>query len=225
MVLGIFGPALGAIFSIRTIDGKGEVTKFLKTFFDLGFGLKIWLIPTALLFMSTVIAWFVPELVGMDRLPMLLPNVYIFPVYWLFMVFGGGGQEEIGWRCYILPHLEKRFGTIWGSLILSIVWALWHIPLWFIPGAGQSFMNFWGFMMLTFGYSFLYSWGLKKSGNKPFAALVMHGTANSFIPLFPTISMRLGDSQPRFWIWVSTTFLIGLVFMMFLKKEEKTSLS
>jgi len=213
LVLGVFGPAMGAVFSIRTINGKGEASKFLTTFFDFRFGCRTWLIPAVLLFMSTVVAWFVPELFGKDRLPMLLPSVFIFPVYWLFMVFGGGGQEEIGWRGYILPHLEKRFGTIWGSLILSIVWALWHLPLWLIPGTSQSFMNFGGFMMLTFGYSFLFSWGLKKAGNKPLAALVMHGTANSFIPLFPTLSMRLGDSQPRFWIWVSITFIIGLVFM------------
>jgi membrane protease YdiL (CAAX protease family) len=156
----------------------------------------------------------------MNRLSMLLPSVFVFPVYWLLMVFGGGGQEEIGWRGYILAHLEKRFGVIPGSVILSVVWALWHLPLWFIPGTSQSFMNFGGFMMLNFGYSFLFSWGLKKAGNRPLAGLVMHGTANSFIPLFPTLSMQLGDTQPRFWIWVSITFLIGLIFAIFLKKDE-----
>jgi membrane protease YdiL (CAAX protease family) len=220
IILGAFGPAVGAVLSIKTINGKGEVTKFLKTFFDVGFGFKTWLIPTILLLISTMIAWFVPELFGMNRLSMLLPSVFVFPVYWLLMVFGGGGQEEIGWRGYILAHLEKRFGVIPGSVILSVVWALWHLPLWFIPGTSQSFMNFGGFMMLNFGYSFLFSWGLKKAGNRPLAGLVMHGTANSFIPLFPTLSMQLGDTQPRFWIWVSITFLIGLIFAIFLKKDE-----
>lgn len=117
MILGVFVPAMGAPFSIRTINGKGEASKFLRTFLDLGFGWTTWLIPAILLFVSTVVAWFVPELFGMDRLPMLLRNVFIFPVYWLFMAFGGGGQEKIGWRACILPHLKKRFGTIGGFII------------------------------------------------------------------------------------------------------------
>lgn len=119
-----------------------------------------------------------------------------------------------------MTHLEKRFGVISGSMILSVVWAVWHLPLWLVPGAVQSYMRFGGFMLLASGYSFIYSWGLKKAGNKPLAALMMYGTANSFIPLFPTLSMQPGDSQPRFWIWVSITFLVGFVFLILLKKDK-----
>lgn len=145
-VLALFGPAMGAVVSLETINGRGAAAKFLKTFLDLRFGFRTWLVPIAVLLISTMIAWFVPELFGMKRLSMLL----------------------------------------------------------------------------TCGYSFIYSWGLNKAGNRPLAALVMHGTANSFIPFFPTLSMQPGDSQPRFWIWVSITFLVGFVFLIFLNMEGKS---
>ena len=57
------------------------------------------------------------------------------------MVFLGGGQEEIGWRGYILPFLENKFGRWLGSGILGLIWAFWHLPLWFIPGTNQTYGN------------------------------------------------------------------------------------
>jgi membrane protease YdiL (CAAX protease family) len=44
-----------------------------------------------------------------------LPSVWVFPLWLLMMVFLGGGQEELGWRGYILDHMEERFGTWLGT--------------------------------------------------------------------------------------------------------------
>ncbi|HZE68128.1 MAG TPA: CPBP family intramembrane glutamic endopeptidase [Pyrinomonadaceae bacterium] len=50
--------------------------------------------------------------------------------------------EEIGWRGYALPRLSERLGLAPASVILGIIWASWHLPLFFFPGStirGQSF--------------------------------------------------------------------------------------
>jgi len=50
--------------------------------------------------------------------------------------------EELGWRGVALPHLATRLGLARASLLLGVVWALWHLPLFFVRGAdsyGQSF--------------------------------------------------------------------------------------
>lgn len=219
-VLAAFGPAAGALVSLHTLQGKGAVRKYLKTFFDLKFGWKVWLAIFAVLGLSSAIAWFIPEVWGEPRLSMMLPSFYIFPIYWLIMVLFGGGQEEIGWRGFILPFLEKRYGRWFGSGILGVVWAFWHIPLWFIPGTSQTYMNFAGFMMLTVGYSFFFSWVMKASDNRPMAGLVVHGTANAFLALFPTLIMAVGVPQPHFWIWASITLVIGVFFMVFSIKQH-----
>ena len=36
--------------------------------------------------------------------------------------------EEYGWRYYLQPVLQKRFGLRAGVIILGVVWGLWHIP-------------------------------------------------------------------------------------------------
>ena len=120
---------------------------------------------------------------------------------------------------YALPILESKFGIWLANIILGIIHALWHLPLWFITGSSQYYMNFGGFIFLMVGYSFILSWTRKISGNKPFSGLYSHGLANAFIPFMPTLIMQKNVPQPHFWIWVIVTLLIGILITVFRKKS------
>jgi uncharacterized protein len=49
-----------------------------------------------------------------------------------------GPIEEFGWRGFALPLLQRKFSPFWAGLILGIIWALWHIPSFFISGMPQT---------------------------------------------------------------------------------------
>ena len=53
--------------------------------------------------------------------------VVLFPV---FLVFAGllSYGEELGWRGYLLPELTERFGPVAATVLVGIVWALYHFP-------------------------------------------------------------------------------------------------
>lgn len=226
IIIGAFGPLVGALFILHQDDGgKGSAVKYLQSFFDIHLGWKAYVFPLVILGGSTFIAWFLPELFGEKRQQMLLPSIWVFIPYLLIMIFLGGGQEEFGWRGYALPLLERQFGVWFANIILGIIWAFWHLPLWFITGTSQTYMNFGGFILLTVGYSFIFSWIRKISGNRPFSGLYTHGFANAFIPLMPIIVLQKDVPQQRFWIWVILTFLIGISITIFRKKNNENILS
>ena len=220
MLLGAFGPVVGTFVSLYSLEGKGAMKKHLKIYLSLNFGWKAWLAILLVLTAAAFIAWILPEFFGSDRLPAILPVSFIIP-YLLLMIFLGGGQEEVGWRAYILPIFEKKFGLIIGSLILGIIWAVWHIPLWFIPGTAQSYMNFLGFTFLCIGYSYFFSWVIKASGNRFFSGLIVHGVANTVVVVFPFLIMEDNVKQIRYWIYCLLILIIGVIIVIIRTIEAK----
>lgn len=73
-------------------------------------------------------------------------------VFWLFF---GPAPEELGWRGYALDGLQARMNALFASLILGVVWSLWHLPLFFIKGTWQAeqvglgTQRFWLFMLIV----------------------------------------------------------------------------
>jgi hypothetical protein len=63
---------------------------------------------------------------------------YLTPqlVLWT-LALGGPLNEELGWRGFALPRLLQRCSPLAASVGLGVVWAFWHLPLFFLPGSAQ----------------------------------------------------------------------------------------
>lgn len=66
----------------------------------------------------------------------------------LLLMLALGPMEEFGWRGVALPLLQRRFRPIGADLILSVLWAVWHLPAFFMSGTPQSQ---WSFPMFFIG--------------------------------------------------------------------------
>ena len=71
---------------------------------------------------------------------------YLFLLFVPLMILGGG-MEEFGWRGIMQPLMERKFPFLPAMLIQGVLWAFWHLPLWFVPNTSQSNMNFGAFLM------------------------------------------------------------------------------
>lgn len=214
MILGVFGPMMGAIISLQTINGKESIKKYFKSYLSLNFGWKAWLAIILFAVLCTFIPWIIPEFFGEERLQTVLPSIYVLPLYIIFIMFLGGGQEELGWRGYIMPFLEKKFGLIIGSLMLGVIWAIWHIPLWFIPGGNQVYMSFFGFVIFCIGGSYVYSWIIELSGNRLLSGIITHGAGNALWEFFPMVVNNTNSKQTRFWISCILIFITGIITVL-----------
>ena len=64
-------------------------------------------------------------------------NLQISPATWAILIgmnlIMGPLGEEMGWRGFFLPRLIPHLGTVGAALVVGIIWAVWHLPLWFLP--------------------------------------------------------------------------------------------
>ncbi|HSM56930.1 MAG TPA: CPBP family intramembrane glutamic endopeptidase [Candidatus Sulfomarinibacteraceae bacterium] len=65
----------------------------------------------------------------------------------------------MGWRGFALPHLETRYGALLSSLIIGVVWTLWHAPPGIIELGVVAWAVDWPFYMATVtGISVVATW-------------------------------------------------------------------
>ncbi|WP_256253107.1 CPBP family intramembrane glutamic endopeptidase [Paenibacillus sp. UNC496MF] len=55
-------------------------------------------------------------------------------MFLLGSLLGGPFGEEPGWRGYALPKLQEKYRILGASLILGVLWTMWHLPFFFIQG-------------------------------------------------------------------------------------------
>jgi membrane protease YdiL (CAAX protease family) len=71
------------------------------------------------------------------------------PLTFGLQVFTGAMGEELGWRGFLLSHLERRLSPRVAALVMAITWALWHLPAFFFPGMPQQHMPPIAFLLMV----------------------------------------------------------------------------
>jgi uncharacterized protein len=97
--------------------------------------------------------------------------------------------EELGWRGYALDRLQSRWSAVVSSLILSIAWALWHLPLSFSKGTyqhglGIGSLGFWMFMIGFVPVTLLFTWIFNNNSRSTLSAILFHCVLNGSLELF-----------------------------------------
>src|SRR5262249_47061916 len=80
--------------------------------------------------------------------------------------------EEYGWRGYALPRLQKAVGPLSASLVIGAVWAVWHVPTMFVPGA--SLFDLARMLPLLLAASVVYTWLYDTTGRSMRVILLAH---------------------------------------------------
>jgi membrane protease YdiL (CAAX protease family) len=91
--------------------------------------------------------------------------------------------EELGWHGYALDRLQSRWNALVSSLILGVVWSLWHLPLFFIEGTyqynlGVGSLEFWLFMISIVPLSIPFTWIYNNTHRSTLSAILFHSMVN-----------------------------------------------
>ena len=101
--------------------------------------------------------------------------------------------EEMGWRGYALPRLATRFGFASASLMLGLVWGVWHLPLFFVAGLGNYGQSFPVFVLGSTMLSVAIAWLYAHTNGSLLLAMLMHSAANQTTGIVPTRMANPGN--------------------------------
>jgi hypothetical protein len=148
--LAVWAPAIAALTIVLFKKGREGTRRFLSR-------LLLWRAPAA---------WYAFLLVG---IPLLfyagavwkgLSSAELIPVsslgaylVALALMAIKGPVEEIGWRGLALPLLQRKMSPLSASLVLGVVWGVWHLPAFMLSGTPQSAWSFTDFFIGTVALS------------------------------------------------------------------------
>ena len=134
-------------------------------------------------------------------------------LWYLAVLLGGGGLEEPGWRGFALPQLQKRYGPIRSSLILAVIWAFWHWPMFWLGYYGGGPLGIFFHVLGVIPIALLLTAFFNLTGGSIPVAILLHASINTtpvFIPAstIATSIWILMILAVSLWIWRSSkTFL------------------
>jgi uncharacterized protein len=198
-LVGSLGPALAALIMTRVCSGSVGLRDLLRRMFEWRVAPRwhaiAWFSPFLLFFVAVLLTgWnsWEPQSFGRSaeypELPALLYGVASILFY--------GWGEETGWRGFALPHLQTHQSALKATVILSLGWALWHLPLFgFTPGfsrMGVAEVLGWYFSILT--GAILLTWLTNSTRGSVLIAAIFHGTMDIVFvsPASPSIANALG---------------------------------
>jgi membrane protease YdiL (CAAX protease family) len=101
-------------------------------------------------------------------------------------LIGPGLCEEIGWRGFAVPHLQRRYSALVSSLIIGVAWAFWHWPNFVIPSDPPPWWQFVALVPMSMVASVLFTWVYNSTGGSLFAVVVLHGAVVAASSLSPS---------------------------------------
>ena len=172
-IIGGFVPSLLAIFLTWKKEGTAGLRHLGRRIVQVNIGWRWYLAAVLVVILATMGQLVIISLMGqafdmtlfVAQLGSFLPLLIIGPL-----------SEEIGWRGYALGRLQTRWNALTSSLIVGLVWALWHLPLFMMVGTSQHELGipFIGFLVGLMASSILYTWLYNNTKQSLWSAILLH---------------------------------------------------
>jgi hypothetical protein len=212
LFIGSFGPFIGATVTTFSEGGWRRVTGFFGHAFNPRMGWSVFMISFFLMpILAVIVELTHARLTGLA--PHFTMTLAAFPLSYLFLfVLGGTLAEEYGWTL-LSDEFDATLPLKTSTAILGSIWALWHLPLFFIvtKGAIQGYTPFYIFFIATVAMRFLFSWAYHRGGRSILSNMLFH-TASNIAYSLVAIAPAPGDlSTGRLWMFTFLTFVSAVV--------------
>jgi membrane protease YdiL (CAAX protease family) len=178
------GPSLAAFIMTGMTEGMAGIRGLLRRIVLWRVGLRWYLFALLGIPAITVLgAVVLPGVVGSFETP-ALSMVLTYPVSFVVtLVIGGPLGEELGWRGFALPRLQRFYGPLVGSLILGLLWAFWHLPYFWMPEWGTpkgTILDTVWFVLADIALTIIYTWVFNNTKGSLLIVILVHASNDAF---------------------------------------------
>ena len=106
--------------------------------------------------------------------------------------------EETAWRGFALPRLQLHYSALSSSLILGLLWGLWHTPLFLTPGTFQTQLPFVGFLLSAIATAIMHTWLFNNTRGSVLLAAIFHAATDASILYLGVMT----GGRVTFWVFV-----------------------
>jgi membrane protease YdiL (CAAX protease family) len=125
--------------------------------------------------------------------------------------------EEIGWRGFALPRLAARFGMAAATVVLGVIWASWHLPLFFMPGSTTYGQSFAVYLVQVTAISVAIGWVYRRSGSSLLLPMLMHAAINNFKDIVPSF-----DAPRVAWLTAAVMWVFAAPLLVALALDDRS---
>jgi membrane protease YdiL (CAAX protease family) len=221
---GAWAPTIAAIILIGLAEGWSGIRKFLSKLLRWRVGLSWYLVVLLSIAFIAYLAIGVGTFLGIPApvlsLPKGLPREMLpgfLPIIFLINIFVGGPlAEDIGWRGYILPKMREQMTALRASLVIGVIWAIWHLPYFIFPawhGAVGNIPFVW-FALLTTSWSVLFAW-VYVNTDSILMPVLFHAAINTTLGTLGVLGQSNGDLISLMFNTLFTWVAVGIVVAVF----------
>lgn len=175
--LGLFGgPFAAALVVTRVVAGRGGTRALLRRIVQ--FRLPRWCWAVAVVVIPVVVA--LGALLGHTLTASVAVGAQLAVMAIVFLL-GGPLQEEVGWRGFALPHLQRRLSPLPAAALLGAVHCLWHAPLFFTRDwdtARDRPIELVAYLAMTVSLSIVLAWLTNAADGSLVPAIIGHNGVN-----------------------------------------------
>lgn len=213
--LGSFGPTVSAFIITAITKGRPGVRELLGKVFVW----KVNIFWYAFSFFSTLVVLLVSlgihRLIGGEFVNTNDPGQwYLIPVIFLYVLFFSVAGEEFGWRGFLLPRLQKKYNALISSLIIGLVWGVWHLPLFLIKGDFHEHIPFLLFVLQDVALAVILTWIYNNTRGSLLPVHLFHAASNATVGLVPILPAKASDSLIPLYITVTLLVLVSTAIVL-----------